>query len=126
MNVIIIGTPIKYSIDGSVQIESTEKEVKSFNGKEYVMEEGIRGDFALVKAWKADTRGNLIFRGTARNFNPECATAGKICIAEVEEIVEEGDLDPDNIHTPGIYVNRIIQGKNYSKAIENRVFREEL
>ena len=75
-------------MDGSIQIESKEKEVKVFNGKEYVMEESIRGDFALIKAWKADTRGNLIFRGTARNFNPECATAGKICIAEVEEIVE--------------------------------------
>jgi 3-oxoacid CoA-transferase len=118
LNLIIIGTPIKYSIDGSVQIESTEKEVKSFNGKEYVMEEGIRGDFALVKAWKADTRGNLIFRGTARNFNPECATAGKICIAEVEEIVQAGCLDPNDIHLPGIYVDRLVKGKSYEKRIE--------
>lgn len=107
-------------MDGSIQIESKEKEVKVFNGKEYVMEESIRGDFALIKAWKADTRGNLIFRGTARNFNPECATAGKICIAEVEEIVEAGRLDPNEIHLSGIYVDRLVHGPSYEKRIEKK------
>ena len=82
------------------------------------MEHSIQGDFAFVKAWKADTRGNLIFRGTARNFNPECATAGKVCIAEVEEIVEAGTLHPDSIHLPGIYVDRLIKGPSYEKRIE--------
>merc|ERR1711871_1461861 len=84
------------------------------------MEHSIQGDFAFVKAWKADTRGNLIFRGTARNFNPECATAGKVCIAEVEEIVEAGTLHPDSIHLPGIYVDRLIKGPSYEKRIEKK------
>ena len=96
------------------------KETKIFKGVEYVLEEGIVADVAIVKAWKGDKAGNLIYRKTARNFNPMIATCGKMCIAEVEELVETGELDPDQIHTPGIYVDRIIQGKNYEKRIEFR------
>ena len=88
------------------------------DGRDYVLEEGITSDYSLVKAWKGDTSGNLVFRSTARNFNPECARAGKICIAEVEHLVEPGELEPDSIHLPGIFVQRIIQGKNYSERIE--------
>lgn len=94
------------------------KETREFNGKMYVMELGMTADFAIVKAWKGDTMGNLIYKGTARNFNPMMATAGKITIAEVEELVPAGELDPNEIHTPGIYVNRIFQGVNYEKRIE--------
>ncbi len=114
------GFPIKYKSDGSgaVEIASKPREVKNFNGKNYVMEEAITSDYSLVKAWKGDTNGNLVFRATARNFNPDCAKAGKICIAEVEELVEPGVLKPDEIHLPGIFVKRIIHGKNYSKRIE--------
>jgi len=96
------------------------KEVRNFNGKGYLMETWLRADFSIVKAWKGDTAGNLIFRGTARNFNPMMAAAGKVTIAEVEELVEEGSFDPNEIHTPGIYVQRIFQGKNYQKRIEKR------
>merc|ERR1740117_1532295 len=112
------GSPVKYSADGSVEIMSEPRELRSFNGREHVMEEAIVGDYGLVKAWKADTRGNLVFKGTARNFNPECAMAAKICIAEVEEIVPAGSLDPAEIHLPGIYVHRLIQGPSYEKRIE--------
>ena len=105
------GTPIKYRADGSVEIESEPRELRRFGEREYVMEEAIVGDFSLVKAWKADTRGNLIFRGTARNFNVDAAMAGRICIAEVEEIVPEGSLSADEIHLPGVYVHRLVQGK---------------
>lgn len=104
-----VGTPIEEG-----------KETKVFDGKKYLLERGIVGDFALVKAWKADTLGNLVYRKTARNFNPLAAAAGKITIAEVEEIVEPGELDPDEIHTPGIYVQRILLGANYEKRIERR------
>ncbi len=96
------------------------KETKVFKGVEYVLEEGITADVAIVKAWKGDKAGNLIYRKTARNFNPMIATCGKTCIAEVEELVEVGELEPDQIHTPGIYVDRIIQGVNYEKRIEFR------
>ena len=96
------------------------KEIREFNGKSYLMELALEADFALVKAWKGDTAGNLIFRGTARNFNPLMATAGKITIAEVEELVPVGSLDPNQIHTPGIYVQRIFQGNSYEKRIEQR------
>lgn len=96
------------------------KEVREFNGKLYLMELALEADFALVKAWKGDTAGNLIFKGTARNFNPMIATAGKITIAEVEELVPAGSLDPNQIHTPGIYVDRIFQGNSYEKRIEQR------
>ncbi len=94
------------------------KEVRTFNGKDYLLEFWLKADFSLVKAWKGDTAGNLIFKGTARNFNPMMATAGNITIAEVEELVPEGSLDPNQIHTPGIYVQKIFQGTNYEKRIE--------
>jgi len=96
------------------------KEIREFDGKLYLMESWLRADFSIVKAWKGDTSGNLIFRGTARNFNPIMATAGKICIAEVEELVADGELDPNQVHTPGIFVQRIFQGKDYEKRIEKR------
>lgn len=99
------------------------KEIRNFNGKDYLMEYAFDADFALVKAWKGDTAGNLIFRSTSRNFNPVMAMAGKITIAEVEELVEPGILDPDHIHTPGVYVHRIFQGKAYEKRIEQRTVR---
>lgn len=100
------------------------KEVRNFNGKDYLLEYAFDADYAIVKAWKGDTAGNLIFRSTARNFNPMMAMAGKITIAEVEELVEAGELDPDQIHTPGIYVNRIFQGKDFEKRIEQRTVRK--
>ena len=100
------------------------KEVRNFNGKDYLMEMAFESDFAIVKAWKGDSAGNLIYRLTSRNFNPVMAMAGKITIAEVEELVELGELDPDQIHTPGIYVHRIFQGENYEKRIEQRTVRK--
>lgn len=99
------------------------KEVREFNGKMHVMEHAFKADFAIVKAWKGDTAGNLIYRKTARNFNPMMATAAKVTVAEVEEIVEAGQLDADAIHTPGIYVDRMIKGEAYEKRIENRTVR---
>ena len=96
------------------------KEIRNFNGKDYLMEMAFEADFAIVKAWKGDEMGNLIFKSTARNFNPVMAMGGKITIAEVEELVPIGELDPDQIHTPGIYVHRIFQGENYEKRIEQR------
>jgi len=101
------------------------KERRNFNGKEYLMELAFNADFAIVKAWKGDEEGNLIYKETARNFNPLMAMAGKITIAEVEEIVPSGELDPNIIHTPGIYVHRIFQGKNYEKRIEQRTVRKK-
>jgi 3-oxoacid CoA-transferase subunit A len=100
------------------------KETREFNGKWYVMERGLTADFALVKAWKGDTAGNLIYKGTARNFNPMMATAGRITVAEVEELVPAGELDPNEVHTPGIYVQRIFQGTAYEKRIEQRTVRK--
>ncbi|MGB3181804.1 MAG: CoA transferase subunit A [Cyclobacteriaceae bacterium] len=100
------------------------KEIRAFHGKKYLMEEWLQADFALVKAWKGDTAGNLIYKGTARNFNPMMAAAGKITIAEVEELVPAGELNPNDIHTPGIYVQRIFQGSGYEKRIEQRTVRE--
>jgi 3-oxoacid CoA-transferase len=97
-----------------------EKETRMFDGKAYVLEEAIRADVAIVKAWKGDKSGNLVYRKTSRNFNPMIATCGKITVAEVEELLEVGALDPDQVHTPGIYVDRIIQGANYEKRIEFR------
>ncbi|MCG7343541.1 CoA transferase subunit A [Sporosarcina sp. ACRSL] len=114
------GIPGFYTATGVGTPIAEGKETKEFNGKTYLLEEGIVGDFALVKAWKADTLGNLVYRKTARNFNPLAAMAGKITIAEVEEIVEPGELDPDEIHTPGIYVQRLLLGTNYEKRIERR------
>lgn len=99
------------------------KEVREFDGKLYLMERALKADFSFVKAWKGDTAGNLIYKGTARNFNPMMAAAGKITIAEVEELVPAGELDPNQIHTPGIYVQRIFQGKDYEKRIEQKTVR---
>src|SRR6202521_4300401 len=97
-----------------------EKETRSFDGREYVLEEAIRADVAIVKAWKGDKSGNLVYRKTARNFNPMIATCGKVTVAEVEQLVEVGVLDPEQVHTPGIYVKRILQGQRYEKRIEFR------
>lgn len=118
------GIPAFYTPTGYGTIVADGKETREFNGRHYVLEKGITGDFAFVKAWKGDKFGNLIFRKTARNFNPMIATAGKITIAEVEELVEIGELDPDQVHTPGIYVQRIFKGSNYQKRIEQRTFRK--
>lgn len=100
------------------------KELREFDGKLYLLERWLKADFSFVKAWKGDTSGNLIFKGTARNFNPMMAAAGKITVAEVEELVPAGELDPNQIHTPGIYVQRIFQGEGYEKRIEQRTVRE--
>lgn len=102
------------------------KEVRVFNGKPHILESALEADFAIVKAWKGDTAGNLVFKYTALNFNHVMATAGKITIAEVEELVPEGTLDPNHIHTPGIFVQRIFQGKNYEKRIEQRTIRQKV
>ena len=102
-----------------------DKEVREFNGKKHILEKALTADFSFVKAWKGDTAGNLIYKGTARNFNPLMAMAGKITVAEVEELVPEGQLDPNQIHTPGIFVQRIIQGQNYEKRIENITIRKK-
>lgn len=114
------GIPAFYTPTGYGTLVAENKETREFNGRHYVLERGITGDFALVKAWKGDRFGNLIYRKTARNFNPMVATAGKITIAEVEELVDIGELNPDQIHTPGVFVQRIIQGTNYQKRIEQR------
>ena len=114
------GMPVIYTPAGVGTEVAEGKETRVFKGKEYLMEEAFEADFAIVKAWKGDTAGNLIYRLTARNFNPVMAMAGKITIAEVEDLVPAGELDPDHIHTPGIYVHRIFQGENYEKRIEQR------
>ncbi|MBX2995952.1 MAG: CoA transferase subunit A [Bdellovibrionaceae bacterium] len=118
------GIPAFFTPTGVGTKVAEGKEVREFNGRQYVMEKGIMGDFAFVKAWKGDKFGNLIYRKTARNFNPMCATAGKITVAEVEELVEVGELDPDQVHTPGVFVQRIFQGTNYQKRIEQRTVRK--
>ncbi len=117
------GIPGFYTPTGVGTLVAEGKEVREFDGRSFILERGIRGDFALVKAWKADTYGNLIYRKTARNFNPMIASAGKITVAEVEEIVEPGELDPDMIHTPGIFVQRLILGPSYEKRIEQKTVR---
>ncbi|MFT6827446.1 MAG: 3-oxoacid CoA-transferase subunit A [Roseivirga sp.] len=114
------GIPAFYTPAGYGTEVAEGKETREYHGKMYLLEQWLKADFALVKAWKGDTSGNLIFKGTARNFNPMMAMAGKITIAEVEELVEPGELDPNMIHTPGIYVQRIFQGKDYEKRIEQR------
>jgi 3-oxoacid CoA-transferase subunit A len=114
------GMPVIYTPAGVGTEVAIGKETRKFNGKTYLMEYAFDADYAIVKAWKGDTMGNLIFRSTARNFNPLMAMAGKITIAEVEELVPAGELDPDHIHTPGIYVHKIFQGVNYEKRIEQR------
>jgi len=113
------GIPAFFTPAGVGTEVGNDKEVRAFDGKEYLLESWLKADFALVKAWKGDTAGNLIYSGTARNFNPMMATAGRITIAEVEELVPAGSLDPNQIHTPGVYVQRIFQGTNYEKRIEH-------
>lgn len=119
------GMPAIYTPAGVGTEVAEGKEVRNFNGKDYLMEYAFDADFALVKAWKGDCLGNLVYKETARNFNPLMAMAGKITIAEVEELVEPGEIDPNLIHTPGIYVHRIYQGANYEKRIEQRTVREK-
>jgi 3-oxoacid CoA-transferase subunit A len=114
------GIPAFYTPSGVGTEVATGKEMRDFDGKQHLLEHWLRADFSIVKAWKGDTSGNLIYKGTARNFNPIMATAGKITIAEVEELVPVGELDPNHIHTPGIFVQRIFQGKDYEKRIEQR------
>jgi 3-oxoacid CoA-transferase A subunit len=120
------GIPGFYTRTGVGTQVAEGKEVKVFDGEDYILERGIRADLAIIKGWKADETGNLIFRKTARNFNQPMATAGKICIAEVEEVVPVGSFDPDQVHLPGIYVNRMIVGSPYDKKIEFRTVRERI
>lgn len=120
------GMPAIYTPAGVGTEVAEGKEVRNFNGKDYLLEYAFDAGYAIVKAWKGDTMGNLIFKDTARNFNPLMAMAGKITIAEVEELVEPGALDPNEIHTPGIYVHRIFKGTNYEKRIEQRTVRKRI
>ena len=117
------GIPAFFTPTGVGTLRAEGKETRVFDGRTYLLEEALHGDFAFVKAWKGDTHGNLIFKKTARNFNPLVAKAATITIAEVEELVPAGELDPDDIHLPGIYVQRILEGKNYEKWIEQRTVR---
>ncbi|PJK08294.1 succinyl-CoA--3-ketoacid-CoA transferase [Lysobacteraceae bacterium NML95-0200] len=119
------GIPAFFTATGYGTVVAEGKETREFDGKHYVMETALRADVALVKAWKADKAGNLVFRKTARNFNPACAMAGKVCIAEVEELVETGQIDPDQVHLPGIYVDRIVVNASPEKRIEQRTVRSE-
>jgi 3-oxoacid CoA-transferase subunit A len=114
------GIPAFFTKTGFGTIVAEGKEIREFDGEPYVMERSLRADVALVKAWKADRVGNLVYRKTARNFNPLCAAAGKVCVAEAEHIVEVGELDPENIHTPGIYVQRLVHNARPEKRIEQR------
>ncbi|MEO0421434.1 MAG: CoA transferase subunit A [Pseudomonadota bacterium] len=118
------GIPGFYTRTGVGTKIAEGKELKDFDGVTYVLETGLTADVALVKAWKGDAEGNLVYRKTARNFNPMMATAGRVTVAEVEELVEVGELDPDQIHTPGIFVDRLIRGEHYEKRIEQRTVRE--
>jgi len=118
------GIPAFFTPTGYGTEIANGKEVRDFDGRMYVMEKALHADFAIIKAWKGDKHGNLIFKGTARNFNPMMAQAGKITIAEVEELVEPGELDPNYIHVPGVYVQRIFQGADYEKRIEQRTVRK--
>ena len=119
------GIPAFFTATGYGTIVAEGKETREFNGKHYVMETALVADVSLVKAWKADTAGNLVFRKTARNFNPACAMAGQVCIAEVEEVVPVGAIDPDQVHLPGIYVDRIVLNPTPEKRIEQRTVRQE-
>ena len=119
------GIPAFFTPAGYGTEVQQNKEVRDFNGKQHILEKALTADFAFVKAWKGDTAGNLIYKGTARNFNPLMAMAGKITVAEVEELVPEGQLDPNQIHTPGIFVQRILQGAKFEKRIENITTRKK-
>jgi 3-oxoacid CoA-transferase subunit A len=118
------GIPAFFTPTGVGTLVAEGKEVREIDGRLYVMERALTADFSLVKAWKGDRHGNLVYRATARNFNPVMATAGRVTIAEVEELVEPGELDPDLVHTPGVYVQRVVVGQSYVKRIERRVTRE--
>ncbi len=118
------GIPAFYTPAGVGTLVAENKETREFDGKLYLLEHWLRADFALVKAWKGDTMGNLVYRKTARNFNPMMATAAKVTIAEVEELVEPGEIDPDHVVTPGIYVKRILKGASYERRIERRTVRK--
>jgi 3-oxoacid CoA-transferase subunit A len=118
------GIPAFFTPTGVGTIVAENKEVREFDGRKYVMERALRADFALLKAWKGDRWGNLVYRKTARNFNPMMATAAKVTIAEVESLVDVGQLDAEMIHTPSVYVNRIFQGELYEKRIEKRTTRK--
>jgi 3-oxoacid CoA-transferase subunit A len=118
------GIPAFFTKTGVGTLVAEGKEVREFDGEPYVMERGLTADLAIVKAWKGDAEGNLVYRKTARNFNPMMATAGKVTVAEVEVLVETGQLDKDNIHTPGIYVDRLLKGAVYEKRIEQRTVRQ--
>ena len=120
------GIPAFYTATGYGTVVAEGKETREFDGRHYVMETALVADVSLVKAWKADPSGNLVFRKTARNFNPACAMAGKVCIAEVEELVGLGDIDPDHVHLPGIYVDRIVVNATPEKRIEQRTVRQEV
>jgi 3-oxoacid CoA-transferase subunit A len=120
------GIPAFYTPTGVGTIVAEGKETREFDGRTYVMERGLKADFALVKAWKGDRQGNLVYRKTARNFNPMMATAAKVTIAEVEHLVEVGELDGDLVHTPSVYVKRIFQGESYERRIERRTVRKVL
>jgi 3-oxoacid CoA-transferase subunit A len=117
------GIPAFFTATGFGTVVAEGKETREFDGKHYVLETALRADVSLVKAWKADATGNLVFRKTARNFNPACAMAGRVCVAEVEELVEVGAIDPDQVHLPGIYVDRIVVNPNPEKRIEQRTVR---
>lgn len=117
------GIPAFFTPTGVGTLIAEGKEVREYEGRQFVLERSLVADFAIVKAWKGDAMGNLVYRKTARNFNPMVATAGRITIAEVEEIVPVGSLDPDNVHTPGIYIHRLFQGRGYEKRIERRTVR---
>jgi len=117
------GIPAFFTRTGYGTVVAEGKETREFDGHHYVLETALKADVSLVKAWKADRAGNLVFRKTARNFNPACAMAGKVCVAEVEQLVEIGDLDPDQVHLPGIYVDRIVVNATPEKRIEQRTFR---
>jgi 3-oxoacid CoA-transferase subunit A len=118
------GIPAFFTRTGYGTIVADGKETREFDGQHYVMETALKADVSLVKAWKADKAGNLVFRKTARNFNPACAMAGKVCVAEVEQLVEVGDIDPDHVHLPGIYVDRIVVNATPEKRIEQRTVRQ--
>ncbi|KLD77312.1 succinyl-CoA:3-ketoacid-CoA transferase, partial [Xanthomonas hyacinthi DSM 19077] len=119
------GIPAFFTATGYGTVVAEGKETRAFDGKHYVLETALQADLALVKAWKADAAGNLVFRKTARNFNPACAMAGKVCIAEVEQLVETGSIDPDQVHLPGIYVDRIVHNPHPEKRIEQRTLRQK-
>ncbi len=120
------GIPGFYTATGFGTVVAEGKETREFDGRKYVLERALTADFAIVKAWRGDRFGNLVYRKTARNFNPMMATAAKITIAEVEELVQPGDIEPDQVHTPGIYVSRILKGDRYEKAIEQRTVRKRV